>query len=99
MKEEYVLPENWCIKVTNENRDIINNWKLSINPGSNNLFEYLSIEYVSNIGRGLTGWSRVVEEISFNDFCKYVLKKEIKEEIIDNDNSYLIEVLNKLKIK
>ena len=74
--EEFVLPEEWCIKITNENRAIVNEWKQQRRPNSE--------------AAGTRGGTYVTyegynddevrhSEISTEQFIKYVLKKETME--------------------
>lgn len=76
-EEEFVLPEKWYITVTNENKKVINDWKVK-QYYNDNLFEH-SYLYVKNNGAGEYDFST---EITFEQFKKYVLKEEdmIEEE-------------------
>ena len=84
---------NWYLKFTEKDREIVDNWRINIvkfssNPCPNNTINYL-------------GWSdpsggRV--EITIEQFKTHILN--IEEPIIkQQDYSYLIPILNKLKIK
>ncbi len=72
---EFVLPKKWCIKVTDESRNVIN--KLRNNTRYNGLpiqYNYAtSIDYAGNCNIYGT-------ELTFEQFKKYVLKEEIVEE-------------------
>ena len=74
---EFVLPEKWCLKVTNENRNIIN--KLREDRGG--LFSHPIIyPYVTSLK--YTGDFEVYgRELTFEQFKKYVLKEEIVKEV------------------
>lgn len=82
-KEEFVLPEKWCVKVTDENREIIHTWK--INNTSFSSFTKAG-NYVFKEGT----WENTILdhiEITFDQFKKYVLKDGIKEEVKKDKNS------------
>lgn len=67
------LPKNWCVKVTPENKDVLNEWKQKVNPKSDSIYNY-SYSYVSYEGYGLLT-NLCYEEISFEDFKRLVLSK------------------------
>jgi hypothetical protein len=95
MKEEDEFPyNNWYIEVTDENRHIINPWKVK-QKYNLDLFENLDRKYVDWKGaRDRAGRER----ISTEDFIKYVLTEEpVKTK--SEDMSYLVSLLNKLNIK
>jgi len=70
---EFVLPERWCLKVTDENRDSINNIRAKHNLPP--------IRYKYLIATAFLGHSEIWgQEITFEQFKKYVLKEEIVEE-------------------
>jgi hypothetical protein len=81
----FELPEKWCIKVTDENRHILNNWRINIvNYRSYGISD--CYPYIANDGGGnKTLWGK---EITFDQFKKYVLKennmKYTIKEIIEN---------------
>lgn len=85
-KEEFVLPEKWCIKVTNNNRDVLTKWVIS-KPDFDNCSNYTPIRkwITSNSGydKSYQKWTEDIpksyEEITFEQFKKYVLKEEPKE--------------------
>lgn len=75
-EEEFVLPKKWFIRVTNENKKVINDWKVK-KYYNDNLFEH-SYLYVKNNGAGEYDFSYVntYTEITFEQFKKYVLKED-----------------------
>lgn len=72
--KEFVLPEKWCVKVTKENQETLDNWKQSVQPNSEKAIQHGSL-YVSN-----NGWNCNLEanctELTFEQFEKYVLKEK-----------------------
>lgn len=54
MSKEYVLPKNWYVKITDENREIINKWKMSIAPNSIDLFSdnKINVVYENGMAKG-----------------------------------------------
>lgn len=73
--EEFVLPEEWYIKVTDENKSVINNWKIN-QKYNNNLYDYNYI-YVQHDGAGQAGgWKEPGWEITFDQFKQYVMKED-----------------------
>jgi hypothetical protein len=79
--EEFVLPAKWCIKVTEENKNIIWKWAeftFSCNTASH--------RYVSSDKTHFGGQYGTYDytEITFDQFKKYVLKEKVidKEELL-----------------
>ena len=72
IEEEFVLPEKWCVKVTNENKDVVYRWKLE----NTRCTTYISAGYYASYN-GLWGIkiSNDMTEITFEQFKKYVLKE------------------------
>ena len=71
--EEFVLPEKWCVKVTRDNYEIIDTWKLTTEWNSS----AKSWKYVRFDGVGcetVTGNT----EITFDQFKKYILNSNKK---------------------
>ncbi len=100
MKEEYVFPHNnWYLKFTEEERPIVDNWRINIIKYSNkpcpgNFINYLGSEPV--VGER---WYLVCDFITFAQFEQYVLN--INKELIikePEDYSYLIPILQQLNI-
>lgn len=92
LKKEFILPEKWYIKVTPENAEILNEWKQKVNPGSYNAE---GCRYVNWAGVGRMG-VKEGEEITFDQFKKYVLKDEIKpkeltvDDLVEGEIYYVI---------
>lgn len=94
--EEYVFPNKWYIEITDENKEILNAWKI-------NQFYSKSIDSYSPLIRYITKTGGSVEEdfwtgykkITFDEFKKYVLGYEIIKEPANQDYTYLIDMLNK----
>jgi hypothetical protein len=96
-KDTFELPKEWCIKVTPENTDILDDWKIKISNGW--YFQKASDhEYIKYNGAGITHQASLsYDVITFNQFKKYVLKEEslpkkwalkILYENIDDVNKY-----------
>jgi len=95
--EEYVFPNNWYIEITDENKEVLNAWK--INQFYNKSIDSynLPIKYINDKGSGgspTKGWGRD-KKITFDEFKKYVLGYEIIKEPANQDYTYLIDMLNK----
>lgn len=92
----------WFIEVNNENREIINNWKIN-QPFNKDLFQNRQFNFVCNSGSGYISKDVLTSktEITTKQFKKYVLGIEIdtKNEIITEDLDYLKDFLTKLNIK
>lgn len=98
LEEEFVLPEKWCIEVTDENRDILNNYRINIKKYSITPITY---KYMYKDGSGDSFTLFYAKEITFEQFKKYVLKQETMEkEIIGyelrKDCEIYLEALNKI---
>jgi hypothetical protein len=91
--EEYVFPNNWYIEITDENKEVLNAWK--INQFHNkSIYSYdPPIKYINKTGWGM--WGSGDKKITFDEFKKYVLGYEIIEEPANQDYTYLIDMLNK----
>jgi hypothetical protein len=76
---EFVLPEKWYIKTTEETFDIIRNWAIE-KSNFPNYKEYVHHLQVSFNYNGKYRERVNCTEITFEQFKKYVLKEEIVEE-------------------
>ena len=96
--KEYVFPtDNWYLKIDDENREIVNNWRINIIKYSTEPCQHSYINYQGRGGRGLFGGER---EISIDQFKEYVLNiptNPLPKE--KEDLSYLINFLQKINIK
>ena len=80
LEEEFILPEKWCVKVTNENKNILNNYRINIKKYSITPITY---KYMYKDGSGDSSILFYAKEITFKQFLKYILKQEtMKKEII-----------------
>ena len=98
MDKEYVFPkDNWYLKFTEEERPIVDNWRINIVKFSNNP---CPSNYINWRGEALGGWVvRGVVVITFDQFKQYVLN--IQEPSIEQqpeDLSYLIDFLKQKNI-
>ncbi len=75
MKEEFVLPEKWCVCATKETAKYAGAAWFEISPDNVRFFNF--------IGKEFHYWSRDIDkrytEISLTQFEKYVLNKQSKE--------------------
>jgi len=100
--EEYVFPKNnWYIEITDENKEILNAWKINQINYNSPIHSYNpSIKYINWTGGEGCGWGvggqRYIK-ITFNQFKKYVLGYEIIEEPANQDYTYLIDMLKEIK--
>ena len=97
--DDFILPDTWCIKITEDTRKIINNWKIKQPVLNDDLFENLQYTYVNHDGGG-TDQPYRKQELSIEEFIQYVLKQEIevKQASIKEDTSYLINFLKQNNI-
>lgn len=94
MKKEFVLPNMWYIKITDKNRNIINDWKLQTNY-SEDLLRRLDYTIVQSNGAGGTRPdSNYLNLITTKQFIEHVLKNPGKEQPL----KYLTPLLKKLNI-
>ena len=89
VKEEFVLPEKWCVKTTLSNKNILQDYLQNniINyPEYLKTWEVINDRYFHNKGHGYEGGHSSYKifdgfiEITFEQFKKYVLKEDVKEE-------------------
>lgn len=76
MVELTELPLEWCIKITEENKDVLTKWKQTIKPESDEAGHYES-NYVNNEGLNRINSHEYIV-ISFEQFKKWVLKENIQ---------------------
>jgi len=90
MKEEYVFPHNnWYLRFTEEERPIVDNWRINTIKFSDKPCPGNIINYEGAWGNNAIG---VFEKITFFEFKEYVLNTEKTEDL-----SYLVDFLNKIK--
>ena len=101
MKEESTFPyDNWYLEFTEEQRPVVDNWRINIikysdKPCPSNMINWLGQS------SGWLGWPRWEwggVKITFEEFCRYVLNKRQEPEQ-PQDYNYLIEFLNNKQIK
>lgn len=101
MNKEFVLPENWCVKGTNENSAVLREYFIQfdiVNMDWDYHYGFFFLQdgeckYSSNV------WKPYVL-ITFEQFKQYVLKSEPVPTKKKKENySYLTKFLKKLNIK
>jgi len=82
-KDTFVLPEKWYVKITEENRKQLNDWKVN-QEYKDNLFVYKNYGYLAEDGAGICTLMMGIPIITFEEFQQYVLKttKTMEKEII-----------------
>lgn len=88
------LPDKWSVKVTDKNRKLINDWKIT-REYDDDLFRFKHYEYVNYDGAGVLELE--YSEISLDQFKEYVLGKKPKKSVKE-DTSYLINFLKQNNI-
>lgn len=99
----FLLPEKWYIEITDDNREIVNNWKVK-QQYNNNLLDNLFYKYVDCEA---AGWVVRVDElrssytlITTEQFIEHVLHQKInKTESKEENLDYLISLFKNLNIK
>jgi hypothetical protein len=89
---------NWYLNFTEEERPIVDNWRINIIkfskiPCSGNFINYRGAGWLAVRGTAVL----LVVLITFDQFKTHVLNIETSTE--NQDYSYLLPILNKLKIK
>lgn len=75
--KEYKLPEEWYIKITDENKQILNDWKIQ-QFFNYPIDTYKSIKYVTYNGCGApTPPYEAASKITTEQFIQYVLKQDM----------------------
>lgn len=93
MKKDYIFPtDNWYLKVTNENIDLVNDFRNSRGLAKMVEFQWEAIDYTSLGVRMDTSRKKCLIEITTLEFKEYVLN--IQEPIKQEDLSYLVDFLN-----
>lgn len=95
--EETFPYNNWYMQFTEEERPVVDNWRI-------NIIKYSSLpcpgNYINWRGEGGAGWGFgwvVGGLITFSDFKKFVLKEQ-EEIVVHQDYKYLTSILNKYNI-
>ena len=99
MKEEFILPNKWCIELNNDNIDLIQKWRKETFNYDGDISKCKYIYYdglVDVLGRA----GRWRFFLSTEQFIQYVLKESPLQSIpIIENYDYLITVLHKLNIR
>lgn len=77
--DDFVLPERWCCKITEESIDVFNNWRISISKSY--LQKNIDKKYLYITNDGSCNCTTLGDEISFDQFKKHVLKQDVEENI------------------
>jgi hypothetical protein len=94
---DFVLPKEWNIQITYENRELINNWKLK-QEYNDDLFKSRQYNFVGQDGSGSACSKKNL--ITIEQFKKYVLNIEDIETLVEQEDlDYLKNFLTKLNIK
>jgi hypothetical protein len=94
--EDFVLPLIWYIELDDDNRKIVNDWKMELGNYPGDCFDK-NYDMIDNEGgggffmNGKDGWG---DKITTEQFIKYVLKQEVEESV--EDYNYLIKILKQL---
>ena len=95
--EKFILPDKWCIKVTNANKVILENWRTdgSLGPRDYDKEPFFYLHTPMHERNGYNQQRRYLSytEITLEQFIKYVTNT-VKEE----DYSYLIPIFKNLQI-
>ena len=89
------LPKKWCIQITKENLEVLNNWRT--HKGclrEKELGELLMYPGYENVIGYCTRTTPCIEEITFEEFKHFVLKEKLPKE----NYKYLTTFLRKLNI-
>ncbi len=100
MKEDFPYG-NWYIIIDDENREIINNWKIQ-QEYNDDLFEYPQYLAVRWKGDGIDHIPGNNVEISLNQFIKYVLRDESQLELdlyFEGKYNYVCKILDRYGVK
>jgi len=105
MKEEYVFPEKWQIKITKENFDIISKYYSIVDPcykdndcighiirSHNNLYE--PVEKGSS--QSFLGFDPMFTTITTEQFIEYVLNQRVYTPNKPENYDYLIPLIKEL---
>lgn len=91
---EFVLPKEWCVKVTNENKDLINKLRKEKSRYCKEPILYAYLTSSDFAGTSFV-WGT---EITFEQFKKYVLKEETTIEFGNKIDKEIIKPLPQFKV-
>lgn len=107
MNDDFILPKRWYIEITDDNREIVNSWKIKQIPNKN-LYDNIEFKYVCYEGYGwwLARCGRIevvlvtYEKITTEQFITHVLKQQFDDTPKQLENlDYLIPLFKELNIK
>ena len=76
MKDEYIIPKEWYLKVDDSNINIINNWRARLSSAPNDPLDE-KYKYISHSGWGVIKPNPFEgTEINMEIFKKYILNYE-----------------------
>lgn len=99
-----MLPERWCVKVTNANKEILGKWRTDGSLGTTDYDKVLATPYFLHTpkyekrGYNKIGISPGYLEISFDDFRRYVLEEDIPP-LPKENMKYLEKLLKRWNIR
>lgn len=92
------LPEKWCIEITKENLEVLNNWRTHHTLTQNEMGEFLMYPDYPKSYNDAVGYcvpeNPGVVEITFEEFKHFILKENLPKE----NYKYLTTFLRKLNI-
>ena len=91
-----MIPDKWCVRATNETREIINDFILEKGYNTRLTINYM-VHYPFTPGGG-SAWNEPEKgytEITFEEFETYVLNKTI----VSEDYAYITILLKELNIQ
>ena len=86
---------NWYMQFTEEERPVVDNWRINIVKYSSNSCPSNYINWQGGEGRNM---GAVFCFVSFSDFKKFILKEQ-EEIVVSQDYSYLTKLLKKYGIR
>lgn len=99
MNDDFVFPNDWLLKIDDENIDLVNDWRRYIvrHSNSNCTFEFIRPDGSGDVYRP----EYQLPKITTSQFMKYVLKVDIlvSSEKVVEDLGYLKVLFKKLNIK
>jgi hypothetical protein len=93
--EETFPHNNWYMQFTEEERPVVDNWRINIVKYANNPCPSNYINYFAAGGKRF-GWAGVL--ITSSDFKQFILKEQ-EEIVVNQDYSYLTKLLKKYGIR
>lgn len=76
-----MLPEKWCVKRTEDNYSVLNEWNNSIYGEGSACNRDIAYMYSDKTYQCGSNYYKDYTEITYDDFLKYVIKKEPEESI------------------